>query len=104
VAGHEELPLKLPQGVIPELPPEPTAMVLSGGYNVMHMLHGQVASFAHNRKEAAAQALTQAEALITFLRGHGALLGGLKPELLLELEDFRHDLFPTLPLVSSVCL
>ncbi|KAK9828703.1 hypothetical protein WJX72_001600 [[Myrmecia] bisecta] len=50
---------------------------------------GKVGSLASSRKEASSQLLAQAEALLAFLKSHGALLNTVKPELLLDLEDFR---------------
>ncbi len=45
-------------------------------------------SVSPNRTEAALQLLTQYETLLAFLKSHGALLNGVKPEMLLESEDF----------------
>lgn len=49
----------------------------------------QVANFSSNVKDAAVQALAQAEGLLTFLRAHGAILLHLHPELLLDVEDLQ---------------
>ena len=50
---------------------------------------GKVSKFSYNKKEAANQLCGQYEKLLTFLKGHGALLNPVKPEFLLDLEDFK---------------
>jgi hypothetical protein len=43
---------------------------------------------AANKKEAAENLLAVLDNLLVFLKSHGALLNAVKPEMLLELDDF----------------
>ncbi len=43
---------------------------------------------SNNRKEAVRQLLQQYDAVLVFLKAHGCLLNAVKPEMLLEYEDF----------------
>jgi hypothetical protein len=52
-------------------------------------MFAQVAKLSSNRKEAAEQLLGAFDAALVFLRAHGALLNAVKPEMLLELDDFN---------------
>lgn len=49
----------------------------------------QAASKATSKKEAALQQLKNMESLMSYLISHGALLGAIRPALLLDAEDFR---------------
>ncbi|MEW5311269.1 MAG: hypothetical protein WDW38_002999 [Sanguina aurantia] len=49
---------------------------------------GKVAKLSSNRKEAAKQMLAQYDAVLLFLKRHGALLNAVKAEMLLEEDDF----------------
>ncbi len=64
----------------------------------------QVSKLSSNRKEAAEQLLGAYDAALTFLRAHGALLNAVKPEMLLDLEDFKRRAAAlwTVP-VSLIC-
>ena len=53
---------------------------------------GKVAKFSGNRTEAADQLLGLFDQMLVFLKGHGALLNAIKPEMLLEFEDFKRVL------------
>lgn len=55
---------------------------------VYHSLHTQVAKLSSNKKEAAKQMLAQYDAVLLFLKSHGALLNAVKAEMLLEEDDF----------------
>ncbi len=48
-----------------------------------------MAKLSSNRKDAAEQLLGAYDAALTFLRAHGALLNAVKPEMLLEEEDYQ---------------
>ena len=52
----------------------------------------QVGSLAANKKEVAQLLVGQYDALLSFLKSHGALLNAVKPELLLDIEEFRSGL------------
>lgn len=52
------------------------------------MVPPQVAKLSSNRKEAAKQMLAQYDAVLLFLKRHGALLNAVKAEMLLEEDDF----------------
>ena len=49
----------------------------------------QAGSLAANKKEVAQLLVGQYDALLSFLKSHGALLNAVKPELLLDIEEFR---------------
>ncbi|MEW5300161.1 MAG: hypothetical protein WDW36_003110 [Sanguina aurantia] len=49
---------------------------------------GKVAKLSSNKKEAAKQMLAQYDAVLLFLKRHGALLNAVKAEMLLEEDDF----------------
>ena len=53
---------------------------------------GKVAKFSSNRTEAAEQLLGLFDSMLVFLKAHGALLNAVKPEMLLEFEDFKRVL------------
>lgn len=53
-----------------------------------NVLHTQVAKLSSNKKEAAKQMLAQYDAVLLFLKSHGALLNAVKAEMLLEEDDF----------------
>lgn len=48
----------------------------------------RVSHFSQNRREAADQCLGNYERLLSFLKSHGALLNAIKPEFLLDEDDF----------------
>ncbi len=48
----------------------------------------QVLKLSNNRKEAVRQLLGQYDAVLVFLKSHGCLLNAVKPEMLLEYDDF----------------
>ena len=50
---------------------------------------GKISKLSANRKEQAQQYLNQYEKILTFLRSYGAHLNFVKPEFLLDLEDFK---------------
>lgn len=52
-------------------------------------LPAKVAKLSNNKKEAAEQLLAQYDAALLHLRAHGALLNAVKPEMLLDVEDFQ---------------
>ena len=52
----------------------------------------QAGSLAANKKEVAQLLVGQYDALLSFLKSHGALLNAVKPELLLDIEEFRSGL------------
>ena len=52
----------------------------------------QAGSLAANKKEVAQLLVAQYDALLSFLKSHGALLNAVKPELLLDIEEFRSGL------------
>ncbi|EFJ49198.1 hypothetical protein VOLCADRAFT_90100 [Volvox carteri f. nagariensis] len=49
---------------------------------------GKIFKLNNNRKEAVRQLLLQYDAVLVFLKSHGCLLNAVKPEMLLEYEDF----------------
>ena len=49
----------------------------------------QAATKATSKKDAALQQLKNMESLMSYLISHGALLGAIRPALLLDAEDFR---------------
>ncbi|GLI64998.1 hypothetical protein VaNZ11_008424 [Volvox africanus] len=49
---------------------------------------GKIFKLSNNRKEAVRQLLQQYDAVQVFLKSHGCLLNAVKPEMLLEYEDF----------------
>lgn len=51
----------------------------------------QAGNLTSNRKEAAQLLLAQYDGLLTFLKSHGCLLNAVKPELLLDIEEFRWE-------------
>ncbi|PNW70067.1 hypothetical protein CHLRE_17g704300v5 [Chlamydomonas reinhardtii] len=51
-------------------------------------LPGKVFKLSNNRKEAVKQLLGQYDAVLVFLKSHGCLLNAVKPEMLLEFDDF----------------
>ncbi|KAG2493472.1 hypothetical protein HYH03_008289 [Edaphochlamys debaryana] len=60
---------------------------------VVEMLSGKsipnkVSKISNNRKEAVRQLLQQYDAVLVFLKSHGCLLNAIKPEMLLEYDDF----------------
>ena len=48
----------------------------------------QVARLNSNKRDAAEQLLGMFDSALGFLRGHGGLLNAVKPEMLLDKEDF----------------
>ena len=50
---------------------------------------GKISKLSGNRKEQAQQYLHQYEKILTFLRSYGAFLNFVKPEFLLDLDDFK---------------
>eukprot|EP00798_Chlamydomonas_sp_ICE-L_P015727 gene15727-21848_t len=53
---------------------------------------GKIAKLPPNKKEAAEMLLRMFDALLVFLKGHGALLNAVKPEMLLDAEDLARVL------------
>ncbi|GFR48568.1 hypothetical protein Agub_g10470, partial [Astrephomene gubernaculifera] len=49
---------------------------------------GKIFKISNNRKEAVRQLLQQYDAVLVFLKSHGCLLNQVKPEMLLEYDDF----------------
>jgi len=81
------------KGPFGEIPHE---MVASKGRLLMELIEvlsgkqvpGKVSKYSFNKREAAGQLCSQYEKLLTFLKTHGALLNFVKPEFLLDAEDF----------------
>lgn len=48
----------------------------------------QVSKLSNNRKDARKQLLGLMDAVLVFLKSHGALINQVKPEMLLEYDDF----------------
>jgi hypothetical protein len=48
----------------------------------------QIHKLSPNRKEAVKQLVGQYDAVLVFLKSHGCLLNAVKPEMLLDFEDF----------------
>ena len=49
---------------------------------------GKVSRLSSNKREASEQLLEQYEKLLTHLKSHGALLNSVKPEMMLDTDDF----------------
>ena len=61
----------------------------------------QAGSLAANKKEVAQLLVGQYDALLSFLKSNGALLNAVKPELLLDIEEFRSGLTAPVALVTQ---
>ena len=62
---------------------------------------GKVTRLSGNKREASEQLLGQYEKLLTHLKAHGALLNAVKPEMMLDSEDFSRVMQARMAKISS---
>lgn len=62
---------------------------------------GKVTRLSGNKREASEQILGQYEKLLTHLKAHGALLNSVKPEMMLDMEDFSRVIHARMAKISS---